>query len=94
MHAWDPIHREAHRLVHGDEQVEQQHRNDKCIDHRCGQNHSRSRTQDVAQQPRFQEPVLRNHDVLETHDAVVHHVVELDASLGEGHLELLFQGAN
>jgi hypothetical protein len=42
----------------------------------------------------FQEPVLRNHDVLETNDAVVNHVVELDASLGERHLELSFQGAN
>ncbi len=48
----------------------------------------------LAQQPRFQEPVLRNHDVLETNDAVVHHLVELDASLGERHLELSFQGAN
>src|SRR3981081_1321955 len=35
VHARDPIPREAHRLVHSDEQVEQQHRNDKCFRSRC-----------------------------------------------------------
>jgi len=44
--------------------------------------------------PPPEDAPARNHDVLETNDAVVHHVVELDASLGERHLELSFQGAN
>ena len=36
----------------------------------------------------------RNHDLFEVNDAVVHLVVELDASLGERHFELSFEGAN
>src|ERR1700722_806546 len=56
-HAWDPIDREANRLVDGDKQVEQYHRNKERIDHRCGKNHGWTSTEDVAQQPRFQKTV-------------------------------------